>query len=532
MILIVDDDLVDRRRVARLLKQSFETVEAESLEAALDIYDAAPTACVLLDYRLPDCNDLDGVEAFRKRNAAIVLLTGYDSEDLGIRALQHGAQEYFSKEEINDRTFSKVVTYAIERRRLYAAHLATLDALREKDSFLREITSRISEGLWLFSARDDSTLFASPSISEIFGRPLHSLTDMRWRDTVHRNDRADVVKTYQQAKLAKTAFSSQFRILLPDGSTRVLRNDGYPVLDSRGDLKRIIGVVRDITDELRLQDELKLAQKLESVGQLAAGVAHEINTPSQYVGDNIAFISDSLKEILPLLRSARELREQATNLSATSELVEKLVESAAGTDIDFILEELPAALDQSADGVEQIKRIVLAMKDFSHPGENREPADLCKAIRSTVTVARNEWKYLADLHLDLDEDLPAVPCVVSSINQALLNMIVNAAHAIDEASPEGAKGDIHIRAFADGPDAVIEIRDSGCGMTEQVRERIFDPFFTTKTVGKGTGQGLAIAYQVIVDLHGGSIRVDSKPGQGSCFTIRLPLTDSELEVAV
>lgn len=532
LVLVVDDDSLDRRRIIRLLQHDFDTVEAASLTAALEIYDATPAACVLLDYRLPDCSDLEGVKSFVSRNAAVVLLTGMASKDLGIRALQHGAQEYFTKDEINDRTFGKVVSYAIERRNLHAAHLGTLDALREKDTYLREITSRISEGLWLFSARDDSTLFASPSIGEIFGRPLHSLDNMRWSDSVHPQDRKKVAETYRNAKLGKTSFSSQFRILRPDGSTRVVRNDGFPVLDANGDLLRITGVIRDITEELRLQEELRLAQKLESVGQLAAGVAHEINTPGQYVGDNIAFVSESLKEILPLLRSVRELGEHDRDSATASELIDKLLESAASTDIDFILEELPEALDQSAQGVEQIKRIVLAMKDFSHPGEEREFADLSKAIRSTVTVARNEWKYLADMQLELDENLPPVPCVISSVNQALLNLIVNAAHAIDEASPDGTKGKISIRTFADDSDAFIEIRDSGCGMSEEIREKVFDPFFTTKMVGKGTGQGLAIAYQVIVERHGGSINVDSEPGMGSCFTIRLPLSDAEVEVAV
>ena len=136
------------------------------------------------------------------------------------------------------------------------------------------------------------------------------------------------------------------------------------------------------------------------------------------------------------------------------------------------------------------------------------------------------------MRLELDEALPAVPCVISSINQALLNLIVNAAHAIDEASPQGQKGSILIRTFADDSDAVIQVKDSGCGMTKQVREKIFDPFFTTKTIGRGTGQGLAIAHEVIVERHGGSISVDSEPGKGACFTIRLPLADSALDVAV
>jgi signal transduction histidine kinase len=192
---------------------------------------------------------------------------------------------------------------------------------------------------------------------------------------------------------------------------------------------------------------------------------------------------------------------------------------------------MPAALDQSRHGIDQIKRIVLAMKDFSHPGDTKEHANINRGIESTVTVARNEWKYVADVELDLDEHLPAVPCIPSTINQAVLNIVVNAAHAIADVVEEGQKGKITIRTRATETDAVIEIEDTGGGIPDHIRERIFDPFFTTKEVGKGTGQGLAIAYSVIRERHAGSISVDSAPGRGTCFTITVPLVESTEEVA-
>jgi two-component system, NtrC family, sensor kinase len=306
---------------------------------------------------------------------------------------------------------------------------------------------------------------------------------------------------------------------------------GAPIMGGDGELRGAIATVFDVTplrtaerQRDRFEAELRLSQKLEAVGQLAAGIAHEINTPSQYVSDNLAFISESMQQLLPLLDV---MPAALGNASAPSDqAMEEYRRLLAAADLDFVRAEIPAAIQQARDGVAQIKKIVRAMKEFSHPGgEDKEAVDFNRAIESTVLVARNEWKYVADLELALDPNLPPIQAVASQLNQVVLNLVVNAAHAIADAvakSP-GSKGKIRVATVARGDQVELSIADSGCGIPQQNLERIFEPFFTTKEVGKGTGQGLAIARRVVVEGHGGSIKVESEPGKGACFRISLPV---------
>ena len=285
-----------------------------------------------------------------------------------------------------------------------------------------------------------------------------------------------------------------------------------------------ISILKQTLEERdRLEDNLRQAQKLEAIGQLAAGIAHEINTPTQYVGDNLRFLKESFGELDGLLSQLVDLGgEQA------KELVD-------ATDFSYLREEIPRALNQSLEGVDRVAKIVRAMKEFSHPAREKTATDLNRAIQSTITVASNEWKYVAEIDMDLDANLPPVHCSPAEFNQVVLNMIVNAAHAITDVVGDGGKGKgkITVRTRSEGDFAVVEITDSGSGMPLHIQQRIFDPFFTTKEVGKGTGQGLAIAHNVIVDKHGGTIKVTSAPGAGTTFTIRLPIggVKSEPEAA-
>jgi signal transduction histidine kinase len=280
---------------------------------------------------------------------------------------------------------------------------------------------------------------------------------------------------------------------------------------------------------IELQTQLLQAEKLESIGQLAAGIAHEINTPAQYVGDNVEFLQQSFSELGELLKKYRALQTAAEAGDVSPELVSEVSAAAGATDIEFLEEEIPRALAQSREGIDRVTKIVRAMKEFSHPGsEEKKPFDLNRAIESTVTVARNEWKYVAELEMDFDADLPPVPCLVGELNPVVLNIVVNAAHALAEAQPENSveKGKIRVKTRSEGEWAVIEISDNGTGIPEEIRSKIFDPFFTTKTVGKGSGQGLAIARSVVVDKHGGTIEVESALGEGTTFRIRLPFGEN------
>jgi signal transduction histidine kinase len=277
-----------------------------------------------------------------------------------------------------------------------------------------------------------------------------------------------------------------------------------------------------------LEVQLRQAQKLESIGHLAAGIAHEINTPTQFVGDNVRFLSTAFADLGRVLAQYQCLLAAAKTGVCPTTLIETCETVNREADLEYLLAEIPKALEQSTDGIDRVATIVRAMKEFAHPGSKEMVAvNLNKAIESTVIVARNEWKYVADLQTHLDPSLPLVPCLVGEFNQVVLNMIINATHAIAGASKgTGEKGTITISTSHVGDFVEVRIADTGTGIPESIRHKIFDPFFTTKAVGQGTGQGLAIARSVIITKHGGTIAVDSAVGKGTAFLIRLPLNAS------
>jgi PAS domain S-box-containing protein len=278
---------------------------------------------------------------------------------------------------------------------------------------------------------------------------------------------------------------------------------------------------RDVSVEKRLETELRQAQKLESVGRLASGIAHEINTPLQFVGDSLYFIRDAVTDLLRALGRCQALRE---TVAAVPEAVLALDEIFADADLGFLEDNAPKAIERALEGLGRVGTLVQGMKEFAHPGvKEKSPADLNRALEMTLTIARNEYKLVADVETDLGA-LPLVTCVIGEINQAFLNVVVNAAHAIaDVVQGTSARGRIGVRTWRDGDSAFVAISDTGTGIPEGIRDRLFDPFFTTKAVGRGTGQGLAIAHSVVVDKHGGDLRFETQPGRGTTFTIRLPL---------
>ncbi len=294
-----------------------------------------------------------------------------------------------------------------------------------------------------------------------------------------------------------------------------------------GERRCFCAFVRDVTEQRVAQTQLGQAQKLESIGQMAAGIAHEINTPAQYVGDNTRFVRDGFRGLLALLDRHDVLLRAGEAPRPWAERVREIDALRAEVDLNFLRAEIPKALDQSIEGLESISKIVRAMKEFSHPGgDEKELADLNAAIESTATVCRNRWKYVADLELDLDRGLPGVPVLLGEFNQVVLNLIVNASDAIAERLGGAAgepKGSIRVTTARVGNAVEIRVHDNGGGIPDHVKARLFEPFFTTKPVGKGTGQGLTISRNSIVKKHGGELFFESAPGS-TTFVIRLPMT--------
>jgi PAS domain S-box-containing protein len=304
---------------------------------------------------------------------------------------------------------------------------------------------------------------------------------------------------------------------------------GLTITPFKGQESSILGLTiigADITDRVKFEAQLHQSQKMEAIGQLAAGIAHEINTPTQFVGDNTRFLQDAFGDLIEACSLYKESIKAAESGTLNAEGIKDLEKRVAELDIAYLEEEVPQAIMQTLKGIDRITHIVQAMKIFAHPGgAEKEPIDINKEIEKTITITRNEWKYVAELITDFDAALPAVECHRAEFNQVILNLIVNAAHAIADANGDKSseRGTIKISSALAGSWAEIRISDTGPGIPEEIRHRVFDLFFTTKEPGRGTGQGLAIAHSVIVDKHGGKIEIETEENRGTTFVIRLPV---------
>jgi PAS domain S-box-containing protein len=374
---------------------------------------------------------------------------------------------------------------------------------------------------------DGTVRYNSLSVKQLLGYEQNELVGVNPLKFIHPDDVNKVQQVISQLiQGAKSVSLSRYRFRHKDGSWHVFKAVGRSLLNDPLTDGILISSC-DITTQQHLESQLTLARKLGAIGQLAAGIAHEINTPMQYIGDNARFVRDTFQEVGALLRHYEQLLVASKDGTATPELVANVQFAADTTDIAYLMEETPCAIDQLLEGVERVNKIVCAMKEFSHPGgDTPAEADLNRAISTTVEVARNEWKYVAEVELDLDPHLPFVSCLLGEFNQVLLNLVINAAHAISDATAKGStgKGTITVSTRTSGNWAEVRVRDTGTGIPEAIRSQIFDPFFTTKEVGKGTGQGLAIAHAVIVEKHKGTIDIETEVGKGTTFIIRLPLT--------
>lgn len=373
--------------------------------------------------------------------------------------------------------------------------------------------------------------FVSPGTANLLGTaeddPFNDIQSL-FHD-VHPHDEEHLKQTLQDSSRRLTSVNVEYRAIQQDGGTRWILCNALPRRDADGSILWD-GLLLDITDRKNLEIQLLQAQKLESVGQLAAGIAHEINTPTQYVQDNTHFLQEAFESYQTALSALRRLRERLPDTLPDAGLLDEVDRALEEEDIDFLSKDIPQAISQSLEGLRRIASIVSAMKEFTHPGTDvKQPVDINAVIGNIVTVSRNEWKYVAELETDLQDDLPSPPGHRDKLGQVILNLIVNAAHAIADEVSAGNIEKGRIRVSTTSADGAVEIRisDDGPGIAESIQQKIFDPFFTTKEVGKGTGQGLSIARSVVVDQHQGSLMLNSTAGAGATFIIRLPLQETQ-----
>jgi PAS domain S-box-containing protein len=308
-----------------------------------------------------------------------------------------------------------------------------------------------------------------------------------------------------------------------NGGTKTILTSKVPLLDATGQAIGVIGIFQDITDRKCLEAQLSQAQKLESIGQLAAGIAHEINTPMQCVGGNVEFLKNCYEQVFKVVDTYRkQLDGPNTSWQQRKEQMERLI---ADSRYDMLREETPAAIEETSDAVQRVIEIVRAMKAMSHPGTKAKVStNINELIRNAAAISKNRWKYVAELEMAFEEPLPDVHALPAELGQVFLNLIVNAADAIVEKVGDNPSelGKITIRTLAETDGVRIDVQDTGCGISDDVRRKVFDPFFTTKDVGKGTGQGLAIAYDLVINKHQGRIMLDPGPNTGATFSIWLP----------
>ena len=398
-------------------------------------------------------------------------------------------------------------------------------ALRDEQDVLRRILAGIRAGIFVIEPRTMRIKDVNPVAEELCGR---SRDDLIGRTCKEIGWRYPDGREFSNCILAERNMVNE--------EMRLMRSDGriVPIIKTVVSAKRrgellLFEIVFDISDRKALERQLAIAQKLESVGELAAGIAHEINTPTQYIGDNLHFLTTAFAGLREALAGVEAVARRLAAATGDARALADIDAARAGADVDFLLAEAPNALEQSVEGVGRVTAIVSAMKKFSHPGgEEKTAVDVNAAVENTVIVAKNEWKYVADVDLALDRTLPPVLCLPGDFNQVILNILVNAAHAVGE-KVKGTtdKGRITIRTEADGDFLKLSVTDTGMGISEANRPKIFDPFFTTKEVGKGTGQGLAITHNIVVAKHGGSIDFESEPGKGTTFIVRVPFGDGD-----
>ncbi len=426
------------------------------------------------------------------------------------------------------------VYFAMDRERYLVEHSIEVSSREMKDLTAKLVEER-DKFASIFKATPRGTaitntegiiLETNQALVDMLGFPSEEVVGKHVSEFVDRDEAESVRARVADLASARITMSRNHHRLVTKRAQPLLADiQATAVLDPQGRTKMIVTLLEDVTEQKRLEVELRHSQKLESVGRLAAGIAHEINTPIQFVGDNVSFLSGAFEQLITLCGTYRSLCEKAATAPLSQEDIAQQRHDEETADLEYIRQNVPTSIASTIDGVGRVARIVQSMKAFAHPDRGeRSSADINSALRNTLTVATNELKYVAKVETEYG-DIPAVSCFLSDLNQVFLNLLVNAAHAIaDVVGKSGQRGTIRVRTHLEENHVVVAIGDTGTGIPLAAQSKIFDPFFTTKGVGKGTGQGLALAHSVVVEQHGGKITFETEIGKGTTFYVHIPAT--------
>ncbi|CDH44136.1 ATP-binding protein [Candidatus Contendibacter odensensis] len=584
-ILIIDDQPDNLLILEDLLGAAYAVHTANAGQEALDYLAAGGSAdLILLDVVM---SDLDGFEVCRRlkvdpatREIPVIFLTALNSIEAEEQGLSLGADDFIHKpfsppvvlarvrnhlelsrtnrllrkhgEDLERRVAERAAALQAANQQLHreiSQREQTEDALRQSEARFQALLAMASDWFW---EQDDQFRFTffSDGLARVNIAADELLGKTRWELSVDSGS-ADCTAHRALLEAHQPFRDFEYRVKTASGE-HWLSTNGQPLFDASGRFVGYRGTTRDVTQRkqaeqtltkaqenlaetnaklnaeiasrLHMELELRLAQKLEAVGQLAAGIAHEINTPIQYIGDSVHFLQTAFDDLQTLLDCYREGSAVLAQQPEQAGLAAAIQDAEEMADLEYLRENVPPAFERTLEGIGHVTGIVRAMKEFAHPDQReKSPGDLNKALLNTLIVARNEYKYVADVETQLGE-LPPVSCYLSDLNQVFLNLVVNAAHAIaDVVRDSPQRGRITLSTRLDGDQVEITIADTGGGIPAAIRDRVYDPFFTTKPVGQGSGQGLAIARSIVVDKHQGTLHFDSAPGQGTTFYIRLPV---------
>jgi two-component system, NtrC family, sensor kinase len=524
-IMIVDDSAENLTVLTDAIKKwGYRVRPATNGNQAITAALNDPPDLILLDIVMPD---MDGYEICRrlKENAAtdkipVIFISAMDKMFDEIKGFESGAVDYIIKPLQMPVLKSRIDTHVQLKIHRDQLERMVSDRVKEINSLLSAIKT-ILIGVstdkkithWNSEAETAFKINTKDVIGKIFDNSI-----IVWEWNRFNKDIAKVISEGIPVIIKELRFSTPAS---QEGLFRFLNIKITPIKDTGNNITGYLIAGEDITEVRAMRIQANHAQKLEAIGRLAAGIAHEINTPAQYIRDNTIFIKESLEKILEITNAITGLR----NIKDYSGIPVKIFDLFKSADYDFLVKEMPRAVEQTLEGIGRIAKISGSIKKFSHPGNSSKSfSDINKIIEDAVTISKNEWKYFSTVELDLDRNMEATECYGDDLGRVFLNIIINAAHAIEEKvkGSTDQKGIIKIITAYYGTYIKIEIRDTGVGIPEGIRDKIFDPFFTTKEAGKGTGQGLAIAFDVIVNMHGGHIDVDSTTGEGTVFTITLP----------
>ena len=560
-ILIVDDKPLNVRLLEKMLSLSGYTNVQSTTDSreVLGLYQNNDFDLILLDIRMPH---LDGFQVMEKLSGnikdgylPILVLTAHDDMETRLKALEAGAKDFISKPFDKTEVLSRI-TNILEVRFLYKERMRQNEILEAKvrertselqvrneelqftrqeiirrlgraETILEDAVQSLMQGVIIVDA-DCNILHMNKAFLDMYGidpdEQLNLLNIKDVREAIGMGNPSLLVcnPDVSQMEMPITKLSDKKSIM---HSYKPLSVGGGVWVDT--DVSQII----DAEERNRkLEYDLLQSQKMESIGTLAGGIAHEINTPAQYISVNLKFLSDANEDLASIIRKWRIMTEKAQEHDVLAELAKKIETLCNEVDLDFILKEIPDAISQSRSGLAQVSKIVLAMKDFAHPGTaDKSSYDINRAIETAITISHNQWKHVAEISMDLDQSLLMAECHPDQLNQVFLNLIVNASHAIESVEGRSEPGLIKLSTRLIDSQIVISVEDNGIGIPDTVINKIFDPFFTTKEVGRGTGQGLSIAYDIVVNKHAGTLQVASEIGKGTTFTIGLPVHESRVQ---